>query len=119
METKRGHHALVGEGGSHLPTNDPLSSPKLVYRGGNSGIYVVARNFILLLLSLALPGSCLTRFTNRFPPTFALFSSHLPSQVAPGRAEPPQLAAGKCNDLVHAMGEYRRGKIGSEAQSTE
>ena len=66
METKRGHHALAGEGGSHLPTNDPLSSPKLVYRGGNSGIYVVARNFILLLLCVALPGSCLTRFRNSF-----------------------------------------------------
>ena len=36
-----------------------------IYRGGNKGLYVVARNFFLLLLNCsALPGSCLARHAN-------------------------------------------------------
>ena len=40
-----------------------------MYREENYGMYMVSRNLFLLLLNfsaLALPGSCLTRFTNLF-----------------------------------------------------
>ena len=43
-----------------------IENMQCMYSGVNKGLYVVARNFFLLLLlfCLALPGSCLAKQTN-------------------------------------------------------